>query len=59
MSSWKIAKASAPPCDDGLRLRQRLDPLVIVDHLCCRFFFFLQEHELRVKEEATFLWENQ
>ena len=39
---------------DFLRFRQRANPLVIVDLLRGRVFFCLQEHQLRVEQEAAF-----
>ena len=42
---------------DFLRFRQRANPLVIVAMLRGRVFFFLQEHQLRVEQEAALFWQ--
>ena len=44
-------------CGDCLRFCERSDPLVVDEQFVCGVFFFLQEHELRIEEEATLFWE--
>ena len=38
---------------DFLRFRQRVDPLVVIELLRCRIFHLLQEHQLRIEQEAA------
>ena len=38
---------------DFLRFRQRADPLVIIELLRGRVFFFFEKHQLRVEQEAA------
>ena len=49
-SFWNVTR-------DRLRFCQRSDPLVIIEHFCCGSCFFLQEHQLRIKQETTIHWE--